>query len=209
MDGHVSATIYTTSLQINITITKLKKVTITRYWINQNAPNNYLWAHEFSKHATCYSTFDTPCYGPDVPAHYDVLDFYQTVIAYFLRHPTYDWLSHAGIHPSNTTTYSLDQVQHALKAKTGGNTPFLGCTGPKFNETEAGKGSSDNGYTVLDEVWYYLHVFGRPQELNAVPVDASLGGSVSSCAQTKGAIHYYERAKGSERKVHLGSHEEL
>lgn len=33
-----------------------------KYWINQYAPNWELWAHEFSKHATCFSTFDTECY---------------------------------------------------------------------------------------------------------------------------------------------------
>lgn len=27
------------------------------YWINQGASNADFWAHEFSKHATCYSTF--------------------------------------------------------------------------------------------------------------------------------------------------------
>lgn len=27
------------------------------YWINQGAPNSDFWGHEFSKHATCYSTF--------------------------------------------------------------------------------------------------------------------------------------------------------
>lgn len=183
-----------------------------RYWINQGSPNTNLWAHEFSKHATCYSTFDTPCYGPEstTPPHADVLDFYQTVIAYYLRHPTYDWLALSGIRPSNTTTYTLSHIQDALRLMTGGNTPYLGCTGPKYNETAAGQGSDDDGYTVLDEVWYYMHVWGRPQELEFVRVDASVAGSaVSTCAKSQGAIHYYERANGSERNVATGSHEEL
>jgi len=31
---------------------------IFRYWINQGASNSEFWAHEFSKHATCFSTFE-------------------------------------------------------------------------------------------------------------------------------------------------------
>jgi ribonuclease T2 len=170
----------------------------TRYWINQGAPNHYLWAHEFSKHATCYSTFDLPCYGPDMPEHYDVLDFFQTTIHYFRQHPTYDWLAAANIHPSNTTSYSLEDIQWTLRLATGA-TPYLGCTGPKFNETQAGKGSMDDGHTVLDEVWYYMHVLGRPQDMRSIPVDASIAGSDTTCATSRGAIWYFERALGSEK----------
>lgn len=35
---------------------------MNKFWISQNEPNWILWAHEFSKHATCYSTFQTECY---------------------------------------------------------------------------------------------------------------------------------------------------
>lgn len=33
------------------------------FWINFLAPNDEFWAHEFSKHATCTSTFDVACYS--------------------------------------------------------------------------------------------------------------------------------------------------
>lgn len=49
-----------------------------------------------------------------------------------------------GIVPSNKTTYSLSQLQTALKTQTGA-IPFLGCG---FNGT------------VLQEVWYFSHVLG-------------------------------------------------
>jgi ribonuclease T2 len=59
--------------------------------------------------------------------------------------------------------------------------------------------STDNGYTVLSEVWYYYHVYGRVQRNQGLPVNASInGGSVSSCAKAKGALLYPERAAGSE-----------
>ncbi|KAH8700915.1 ribonuclease T2-like protein, partial [Talaromyces proteolyticus] len=170
---------------------------MSKYWINQGAPSKNLWAHEFSKHATCYSTFDTPCFGPDAQPHSDVVNFFETAITYFLRHPTYDWLSAAGITPSNKTAYTLDEIQWTL-TQASGAVPYLGCTGPRFNETAAGKGSQDNGRTVLDEVWYYFHAHGRPQDLKYKPVDADSVGSDTSCAHSKGAVWYYKRTKGSE-----------
>ncbi|KAF3068800.1 hypothetical protein CFAM422_007818 [Trichoderma lentiforme] len=169
-----------------------------KYWINQYAPNWELWAHEFSKHATCFSTFDKECYGPKANEHDDLFQFFETVIAYYKVLPTWGWLSAANIRPSNTTSYSLSDVQDALTLGYGA-VPFIGCGGPKYNQTEAGKGSLDNGGTQLNEVWYYYHVYGSPQRNQGLRVPADIaGGSVSSCAKTPGAIWYYERAAGSE-----------
>lgn len=86
-----------------------------------------------------------------------VLQFFETAITYYRRFPTWGFLAGAGIRPSNTTTYSLVDFQTTLKSASGG-LPYIGCTGPRYNTTAAGAGSLDNGYTVVDEVWYYLHV---------------------------------------------------
>lgn len=171
---------------------------MNKFWIAQGTPNWVIWAHEFSKHATCFSSFSTPCYGPLYQNHSDVVDFFETAVQYYEILPTYGWLSAAGIRPSNTTAVSLVDLQEAL-VEGFGALPYIGCTGPKWNATEAGKGSADNGYTVLDEVWYYYHVYGRVQRGQGVPVNASInGGSVSSCATTKGALRYPVRSVGSE-----------
>ncbi|KAF2198429.1 ribonuclease T2 [Delitschia confertaspora ATCC 74209] len=167
------------------------------YWIAQNQANPDFWGHEFSKHATCYSTFDPKCYGPNYYEHEEVIDFFETTIKYYKRVPTFKWLKEVGIVPSNSTGYTLGDIQGQL-AKKHGAVPYVGCSGPRFNTTEAGKGSLDNGRTVLSEVWYYDYVTGRPQEGRTTPVDAT--GSQSSCAKAAGAVHYYERTKGSERK---------
>ncbi len=55
----------------------------------------------------------------------------------------------SGITPSNKTTYSLSQIQNALKGQTGA-IPYLGC--------------GNNG-TVLQEVWYFHHVLGTVSTL--------------------------------------------
>lgn len=33
-----------------------------KFWVSQGDLNWVFWAHEFSKHATCYSTFQTECF---------------------------------------------------------------------------------------------------------------------------------------------------
>ncbi|PSR92168.1 ribonuclease T2-like protein [Coniella lustricola] len=169
-----------------------------KYWVAQNQASPDFWGHEFSKHATCYSTFDLPCYGPQYVEHEDVVDFFETAIAWYRTVPTYSWLAAAGIVPSNTTTYTLGDIQDTLTDKFGA-VPYLACVGPQFNATAAGAGSGDAGYTVLNEVWYYHHVSGRPQERHGVPVAANAtGGSLGNCASSAGAISYYLRSNGSE-----------
>lgn len=89
--------------------------------------------------------------------HSDVVDFFETAILYYNRLPTYGWLSAANIRPSNSTNYTLSNMQAALR-KGYGAVPYLGCSGPRYNTTTAGLGSNDTGYTVLSETWYYFNV---------------------------------------------------
>jgi ribonuclease T2 len=130
---------------------------MNKYWINQGASNAEFWAHEFAKHATCFSTFDLPCYGPQYVPHQDVIEYFETAVLYELRLPTYKWLTDAGITPSNTTRVALKDVQNALVAGYG-KLPFVGCSGPRYNETAAGARTTDNGRTQISETWYYFHV---------------------------------------------------
>ncbi|KAF2682414.1 ribonuclease T2 [Lentithecium fluviatile CBS 122367] len=167
------------------------------YWIAQNQDNAGFWGHEFSKHATCYSTFNTQCYGPQYREHEEVVDFFETAIKYYKRFPTFDWLKAAEITPSNSTTYTYSAIRDTLFEQHGG-IPFIGCSGQRYNTTDAGKNSTDTGYTVLTEIWYYEYVYGRPQEGGTVPVNAS-STYLTNCAKADGAIHYYERTNGSVR----------
>ncbi|KAH6659344.1 ribonuclease T2 family protein [Truncatella angustata] len=174
---------------------------MNKYWIAQNQDNAGFWGHEFSKHATCFSSFDVECYGPQYVEHEEVVDFFETALGYYNVLPTWGWLSAKGIRPSNSSYYSLADFQDAL-TEGFGKLPYIGCSGPRYNATEAGKGSADNGYTVMTEVWYYHHAFGRVQRGQAERVHANItGGSVSSCAKTPGALRYYERTPGSDQAV--------
>jgi ribonuclease T2 len=82
---------------------------VNKYWVSQGESNAGFWvssrsmeqevvsdlkqAHEFSKHATCTSTFDVKCYGPGYKKHQDVVDFFQAVVRAFQQYPTYDFLA--------------------------------------------------------------------------------------------------------------------
>ncbi len=91
-----------------------------------------------------------------------MVDFFETAITFFQYLPTWGWLSAKNIRPSNATQYSLADIQGALTSGFGA-VPYVGCSGPRYNATAAGKGSLDNGFTQLSEVWYYYHTYGRPQ----------------------------------------------
>ncbi|EIN13999.1 ribonuclease T2 [Punctularia strigosozonata HHB-11173 SS5] len=151
-----------------------------KYWINQGASNTDFWQHEFSKHATCTSTFDVACYGENYKKHQDVVNFFDAVIRAFKQYPTFDMLGAAGILPSNKTTYSLSQIQNALAAQTGA-IPYIGC----------------KNSTVLSEIWYFSHVLGSEQYGRFKSINST---TTSSCSTTA-PIWYYERTKTSEHEV--------
>lgn len=175
---------------------------MNKFWIAQNQPNTEFWAHEFSKHATCFSTFSSSCFSEsDLKKHNDLLVFFQVAAEYYKRLPTYDWLAAKSIKPSNSTGYTLADIQSTLAARHGA-VPYIGCSGPRYNETAAGKGSLDNGRTQFSEVWYYYHSYGQVQSGKGKPVEADInGGSTSSCAKAPKAVWYYERTPGSEKNV--------
>jgi ribonuclease T2 len=155
---------------------------MNKYWISRGAPNAELWAHEFSKHATCTSTFDVKCYGPDYKKYQEVVDFFDATVRAFHKYPTYDLLAAVGIIPSNKTTYTLSQLENAIKSQTGA-TPYFGCS----------------NRTALSEVWYFSHVYGTEQFGHYKTLDST---NKSSC-DTTGPIWYYERTKTSEREVRI------
>ncbi|KAG9314021.1 ribonuclease T2 [Chiua virens] len=153
------------------------------FWVSQGASNPEFWAHEFSKHATCTSTFDVACYGSDYQEHQEVVNFFETVVKVFQMFPTYNMLAAFGIHPSNATTYTLAEITNALYSQTGA-IPYLGC--------------SDDG-TMLDEVWYYMHVLGTEQYGHFKMVNST---TTSSC--NADGIWYYEVTPTSMRPVIYG-----
>ncbi|KAG6821402.1 hypothetical protein H0H93_014199 [Arthromyces matolae] len=156
---------------------------MNKYWINQGASNAAMWAHEFSKHGTCTSTFDVKCYGSSYKKHQELINYYDAAIRAFHLYPSYDVLAASGIIPSNKTAYTLNQISTAINTQVGA-TPYIGCT--------------HNG-TVLSELWYFNHVFGTEQYGTFKPLDST---TPSTCTST-GKIWYYERTPSSEHEVRV------
>lgn len=99
------------------------------YWINRGEKNDVLWAHEFSKHATCFSTFDTACYSGATEqdrADESQIDFYSATIRAQKQFPNFDILASAGILPSNSTTTTLQALESAFLSQIGAK-PYFGC----------------------------------------------------------------------------------
>ncbi|KAK3117466.1 hypothetical protein LTR53_001153 [Teratosphaeriaceae sp. CCFEE 6253] len=175
---------------------------MNKYWISSGSPNYDFWGHEFSKHATCFSTFDVPCYGPEYREHEDVVDFFQTVIKYFMRLPTWGWLGAHGIYPSNSTTYTLGDMEAALSHEYGA-VPYLGCSGPRYNTTAAGANSTDSGRTVLSEVWYYFHAYGRPQD-GACIFGSAGKGTLTGQTRTRPTSTRARDVRTTSNRIHGG-----
>ncbi|KAG6146409.1 hypothetical protein E4U28_000602 [Claviceps purpurea] len=140
---------------------------------------------------------------PNSSPHDDLFTFFETVLRWHRTLPTFQWLLDAGIQPSNTTSYTYAAIQAALAQTPDGQhhpPAFIGCGGPRFNETLRGRGSLDNGRTELNEIWYYFHVRGRPQRGEGRRVHAGdAGGRLTTCAVAEGAVRYLERSEGSEK----------
>ncbi|KAG6123068.1 hypothetical protein E4U14_000020 [Claviceps sp. LM454 group G7] len=140
---------------------------------------------------------------PNSSPHDDLFTFFETVLRWHRTLPTFQWLLDAGIHPSNTTSYTYAAIQAALTRTLDGQRrppAFIGCGGPRFNETLRGRGSLDSGRTELNEIWYYFHVRGRPQRGEGRRVHAGdAGGRLTTCAMAEGAVRYLQRTEGSEK----------
>ncbi|KAK6341487.1 ribonuclease T2-like [Orbilia brochopaga] len=123
-----------------------------RYWKDNASVDGSLWSHEYNKHATCFSSGRQQCYSDFSPtadlnatsSRKDVFDFFYRTTEIFKTLDTYAALAEAGVVPSLTRTYTLDEIKGALKRKFG-VTPTVGC---------------DKETNELTEMWYHFHVKG-------------------------------------------------
>ncbi|RDW94633.1 ribonuclease T2 [Coleophoma crateriformis] len=133
------------------------------YWKDYQGNDESFWEHEWAKHGTCISTFDTNCYTGYTPTQ-EIPDFFQKTVDLFKTLPSYTWLSDAGIVPSSTATYTSAAILAALKAGFGYDV-IISCSS-----------------SALDEIWYSYNVKGSIQTGTFVPTNPD--GSKSSCPST-------------------------
>ena len=70
-------------------------------------PNPSFWSHEWSKHGTCATVFNSQ------------LDFFNSTLALRTRYDTVSALARAGIRPSNTVGFTIQALKSALQAAYG------------------------------------------------------------------------------------------
>ncbi|KAF7596425.1 ribonuclease T2-like [Aspergillus hancockii] len=130
------------------------------FWKDYKGDDPTLWEHEWNKHGTCISTIEPHCYEDYYPQQ-DVVDYFDKTVELFHQLPTHEILSSAGIVPSYTETYSLDEIQDAL-TKAHGADVIARCHYHNFNE-----------------VWYFFNVAGPLQIGKFVPTGPD--GQTSNC----------------------------
>lgn len=137
------------------------------YWKDDGGHDESFWEHEWGKHGTCVSTFDTSCYTDYVPTQ-EVVDYFQKTLQLFSVLDTYTFLKDAGIVPSTTTTYTYAAIRKALVRDRHVNAT-IECSGA--NSTE------------LDEVYYYYNVYGSAQDGTYIPAQPGKSLENMSCIQ--------------------------
>ncbi|KAJ9285492.1 hypothetical protein DTO021C3_6884 [Paecilomyces variotii] len=137
------------------------------YFKDYKGDDDSLYSHEFSKHGTCISTLNPNCYTDYYPQE-EVVDYFNKTVEIFQRLPSYEFLEKANIVPSYDRTYSLADIEDALKEGHGADVTVR-CH-----------------YQSLNEIWYNFNVAGRLQTGEFVPT--SPDGPKSNCPKT--GIHY-------------------
>ncbi|KAH3688795.1 hypothetical protein WICPIJ_000239 [Wickerhamomyces pijperi] len=142
-------------------------------WFNNEGPQEELWAHEFNKHATCYSTLKPSCYSEqEAESKKYIVDYFNITMNLYEQLPTFDILAEAGVVPSHSQKYDTKSTLAALKNKFGKEV-HLGC-------------DSRGG---VNEIWYYFNAFGSLRNENYRPTDTTFG---TTCGET---FYYYPKMK--------------
>jgi len=156
----------------NDTLAYMKK-----YWKDYEGDDESFWSHEWGKHGTCITTFDPECYS-NYKTGEEAVDFFEKTVELFKTLPSHEWLSAAGITPSDSKTYTSEEIQTVLK-KHHGQEVTLGCDGENLNE-----------------IWYHFNVRGSIQDGKFVSVAPD---SDSSTCPDDG-VKYLPKKSGSSRK---------
>ncbi|GMG52847.1 unnamed protein product [Ambrosiozyma monospora] len=124
-------------------------------WKDYKGNDDDLWTHEYNKHGTCMSTIKPSCYDEsNYKEHQNMVDYIKKATELYDGLPTYKWLAAKGIVPSETNTYTKQQIMDAISANFG-HTAYISC-------------DKNNG---LQEVWYFHHLKGNLLTGEYVPME--------------------------------------
>lgn len=129
---------------------------MSSFWKSPTGSGELLWAEEFNKHGSCISTLRPVCYSSNYESNENIYDYFRINIAMYQKYPTYQELGNAGIVPSTSKTYTMDEISSALSSVNNGHSVYLGC-----DENNA-----------LVEVRYYTHFVGPLIFQEYQPIDS-------------------------------------
>lgn len=139
---------------------------MNQFWLALNGNDGQLWSHEWNRHGTCVSTLAPSCYTQSTYVeNQDIVDFFSTTVSLYEKYDIYHTLAQAGITPSTSQTYTLDQLHAATSAQWGKDAVFR-CR---------------NG--ALNEAWVYFHTKGRSTTADAFVLSDPLRSN-NRCPQT-------------------------
>ncbi|KAF7318650.1 RNase Gf29 [Mycena chlorophos] len=159
------------------------------YWVDINGKDETFWEHEWATHGTCYAYASTPtvldfdrltliprrtlnpsCLPAGSPQGAEAVAFFSDVVNLFQTLPTYTWLANAGITPSDSKTYTLEELTSALQSGAG-------------ELVDQVKPTLDCESDTLDSVAYYFNLRGSllADSPGFVAIDAPEDGT---CPQT-------------------------
>ncbi|CAO3661624.1 unnamed protein product [Umbelopsis vinacea] len=119
-------------------------------WPNSEGSTDSFWSHEWSKHGTCFSTFEPKCYT-NYKTGQEMADFFRMTINFYHKFNLYKALERHGIVPGHK--YKSEQFTKAL-VKEFGTVPNLQC---------------DTGTGNLNAIWLYFHAKGPVRNLELRP----------------------------------------
>ncbi|CCE63795.1 hypothetical protein TPHA_0F03140 [Tetrapisispora phaffii CBS 4417] len=167
---------------------------LTSLWKSNNGNHESLWIHEFNKHGSCINTLKPKCYknwnnisnsksivSKEENDYYKkraVYDYFRITYNLYNENNSFEKLAKFGIVPSNSTTYTKEQIENALGSTEGTDEVtakiFINC-------------DSNN---VLNEVWYFYLLKGSLLQEEFVPID-SFDNKRSRCKAT--GIKFYQK----------------
>ncbi|KZT08677.1 ribonuclease T2 [Laetiporus sulphureus 93-53] len=145
------------------------------YWLSDDESNEDFWQHEWDTHGTCYTTLQTSCFPSGSPTGIDAVTFFERVVSLFQNLTTYTWLEEGGVTPSDSTTYSLDDLQSAIQSAYGYTASF----------------DCDDGELYQIEYWFNLQ--GSLIDGEFIPIDAYEAGSCK-----RSGIQYLEKSNNDD-----------
>lgn len=129
--------------------------TMSRVWLNSEGANEELWKHEYNKHGTCFLTLQKGCFADEYRQYENAVAYYDKVVLVWQKLPTYDFLQSAGITPTASHQYALQDVQKALAANHDGKEVYVGCR---------------DG--AISQIYYYHHLRGSVIAGDLIPTDS-------------------------------------